>query len=107
MGAQAETQEQTEAREQAEADSERSAQLEIELRAEIATLTEERDALGAKGSEDRDALNEQLAALSASAAETAKFTPHRLDPREYKVLSSYGIGLTDMAKTLSGSDTDI
>ena len=39
--------------------------------------------------------------------ETAKVTPRRLDPREYKVLSSYGIGLTDMAKALSGSDTEI
>ena len=39
--------------------------------------------------------------------ETAKVTPRRLDPREYGVLSSYGIGLTDMAKALSGSNAEI
>ena len=39
--------------------------------------------------------------------ETAKITPHRLDLMVYRVLSSYGIGLTDMAKSFSGSDTEI
>ena len=39
--------------------------------------------------------------------EMAKITPHRLEPMEYRQLSSYGIGLTDMYKSLSGSDTEI
>ena len=39
--------------------------------------------------------------------EMAKITPRRLDPMEYRQLSSYGISLTDMAKSLSGSDTEI
>ena len=39
--------------------------------------------------------------------ETATITPLRLDPMEYRVLFSYGIGLTDMATSFSGSDTEI
>lgn len=39
--------------------------------------------------------------------EMAKITPRRLKLIEYRQLSSYGIGLTDMSKSLSGSDTGI
>ena len=40
--------------------------------------------------------------------ERAKITTlRRLDPMEYRVLFSYGIGITDMAKSFSGSDTEI
>ena len=39
--------------------------------------------------------------------ERAKITLCRLDPMEYRVLFSYGIGLTDMAKSFSGSDIEI
>ena len=31
-------------------------------------------------------------------------TPHQLAPEEYKSITKYGLGLTDLAKTISGSD---
>lgn len=34
-------------------------------------------------------------------------TPHRLEPREYRTLPDYGIGLTDMAKHAYGSDANL
>lgn len=34
-------------------------------------------------------------------------TPRKLDPSEFSTLPKYGIGLTDLAKTQSGSDKDI
>src|SRR5438445_4162725 len=32
-------------------------------------------------------------------------TPRRLDPSEYPLLASYGVGLTDIAKYVSGMDS--
>jgi TDG/mug DNA glycosylase family protein len=34
-------------------------------------------------------------------------TPRRLDPSEYPLLTSFGVGLTDIAKTVSGMDSDL
>jgi len=34
-------------------------------------------------------------------------TPRQLEPREFRQLPEYGIGLTDLAKKVSGSDMDI
>jgi TDG/mug DNA glycosylase family protein len=34
-------------------------------------------------------------------------TPRRLDPSEYPLLASFGIGLTDIAKSVSGMDKDL
>lgn len=31
-------------------------------------------------------------------------TPHQLAPEEYKSITQYGLGLTDLAKSISGSD---
>lgn len=31
-------------------------------------------------------------------------TPHRLKPEEYRSITQFGLGLTDLAKTISGSD---
>jgi TDG/mug DNA glycosylase family protein len=31
-------------------------------------------------------------------------TPHQLVPEEYKSITNFGLGLTDLAKTISGSD---
>lgn len=36
-----------------------------------------------------------------------KLTPRRLAPQEFRQLPTYGIGLTDLAKQVSGSDADI
>ncbi len=34
-------------------------------------------------------------------------TPHQLQPHEFPSLLGYGIGLTDVAKTVSGADADL
>ena len=34
-------------------------------------------------------------------------TPRRLEPSEFRMLAEYGIGLTDMVKTASGSDAEL
>ena len=34
-------------------------------------------------------------------------TPRRLDPSEYPLLASFGVGLTDIAKTVSGMDKEL
>lgn len=31
-------------------------------------------------------------------------TPHRLEPEEYQSITNFGLGLTDLAKTISGAD---
>ena len=42
----------------------------------------------------------------ATLAETG-LTPRRLDPHEYPLLPSFGIGLTDVVKDQSGSDAEL
>jgi TDG/mug DNA glycosylase family protein len=34
-------------------------------------------------------------------------TPRQLQPEEFRLLLDYGIGLTDLAKTVSGNDSDL
>jgi TDG/mug DNA glycosylase family protein len=34
-------------------------------------------------------------------------TPHRLDPASFREVPQYGIGLTDLAKEVSGADRDL
>lgn len=36
-----------------------------------------------------------------------KLTPHQLKPDEFRLLPTFGIGLTDIAKTVSGVDSEL